>query len=211
MGPANANAPANPHAAAWIEASRRGSVRAQLEAIYAEMGQRIAERGPACWASGRCCHFEAHGHRLYVTGLEAAYTLVSAGVERRIDVGSVEAARAAGNCPFQRENACSVHTIKPMACRVYFCDRSAQQWQQDLSEAMHRRIVELHEREGIPYVYAEWRGLLETLLVAGAMSVGVDSAVGPEGGGVDRDRSCIRTSSENAPPSGLTIRGNSLG
>lgn len=195
----------------WIAAAGRAEVRTQLESIFADMASRITQRGPACWASGRCCNFEAHGHRLYVTGLEAAYTLVSARREQRISLESVSTARSRGGCPFQVGNACGVHAIKPMACRVYFCDRSAQQWQHELSEEMQRRIAGMHDAMQIPYRYAEWRWLLETLLVAGAMSDGAGSEVGLVGDGVERERSCILTRSENAPPSGLTIRGKPAG
>lgn len=172
------------HAAAWIAASGRAEVAAALEAIYAEVAGEVEARGPACWASGRCCNFRKAGHLLYVTGLEAAYTIaraegirgfVEATRSRRSDEsektntpGAVSLtqlanARERDDCPFLIENACSVHAIKPLGCRVYFCDRSAQQWQQDLSERMLARIRELHERFGVPYVYAEWRGLLETV------------------------------------------------
>jgi Fe-S-cluster containining protein len=196
---------------AWIAAAGLEGVRSAFDEIYADMAGRIEARGPACWASGRCCHFEAHGHRLYVTGLETACVLVRAKPDQRITREQVATALRGGGCPFQSGNACGVHGIKPMSCRVYFCDRGAQDWQQALSEDMHARIIALHERFGVPYVYAEWRGLLDALLVAGAMSGGEASAVGPEGEGVERERSCMRTSSANAPPSGLTIRGKPLG
>jgi hypothetical protein len=57
-----------------------------------------------------------------------------------------------------------VHDIKPLACRVYFCDAAAQTWQHALSEELHEDLRALHERFDIPYRYAEWRDLL-TLLV----------------------------------------------
>lgn len=152
----------------WMDAVRDGAVRAALEAIYADTARAIEARGPACWASGRCCNFEKAGHRLYVTGLEAAYTLVHAPAERRIDPAMLAEALARGGCPFQIANLCGVHETKPLACRVYFCDRSAQEWQKDLSEAMHERVKALHIAHAIEYRYAEWRSLLGLLLEAGA-------------------------------------------
>jgi Fe-S-cluster containining protein len=148
--------------AQWRRAARDGAVSAELEAIYAMLADQIAARGPACWASGRCCNFDAAGHRLYVTGLEAAYAMTRP--ESTLTEAEIEAARAGGGCPFQRENLCGIHAIKPMGCRVYFCDASAQQWQHDLSERMLGMIRGLHERHGIEYVYAEWRGLLAVLV-----------------------------------------------
>lgn len=158
----------------WLEAVSRAEVRAELEAVFAEAARAIAERGPACWASGRCCNFEKTGHLLYVTGLEAAYT-VWMGREReggtRAEAASLRSGLSlevvqngsgggAGGCPFQTGNLCGVHAIKPLGCRVYFCDRSAQGWQQELSERLLGEIRAIHERHEIEYRYGEWRGML---------------------------------------------------
>src|SRR5690242_13841016 len=59
----------------WLTAVQDPAIAAEIESIYARAAEAIEARKPVCVASGRCCHFEAYGHRLYVTGLEAAYTL----------------------------------------------------------------------------------------------------------------------------------------
>jgi Fe-S-cluster containining protein len=151
---------------AWLRQAREPAVVAELEAIYADVAREITERGPACWASGRCCNFEKTGHRLYTTGLEAAYTVARlAGLTqpRGLTPSDVEQARARGGCPFQDGNLCGVHGVRPLGCRVYFCDRSAQAWQYDLTERGMARMRELHERHGIVYAYAEWRDLLQAM------------------------------------------------
>ncbi len=152
----------------WLAAVSRADVRGELEAVYAAAAGAIAERGPACWASGRCCNFEKTGHLLYVTGLEAAYT-VWMGRERECAARteppglrsglSLKVVRG-GACPFQDGNLCGVHEIKPLGCRVYFCDKSAQGWQQELSERLLADIRAIHTRHGIEYRYGEWRGML---------------------------------------------------
>lgn len=176
----------------WLGAIAQPGVRAGLEAVYARAADAIAARGPVCWASGRCCNFKEAGHRLYVTGLEAAY-LVHAMAEEGRDVfgvgrSSSNAAAAqmppravplpqagarpidlarwlsadgpAPDCVFQVGNLCSVHTIKPLACRLYFCDRTAQTWQSETLERLIAEVRELHDRESIGYLYAEWRATL---------------------------------------------------
>jgi len=153
----------------WIAHARREGVVARLEAIYADVAGEIEARSPACWASGRCCNFEKAGHLLYVTGLEAAYTLArhaggGAGSSRPGVVSLTQVKRV--DCPFLSGNTCGVHTIKPLGCRVYFCDRSAQTWQEDLTERSMRRIRELHDEAGIEYRYAEWRTLLAMVAAA---------------------------------------------
>ncbi|MCC6661081.1 MAG: hypothetical protein IT437_09375 [Phycisphaerales bacterium] len=152
----------------WLEAAARPEVAAELEAVYAYIAAAVESRGPRCWVSGRCCNFGAHGHRLYVTGLEAAYTLLRA--ERdgapALDTGLLHAALGRGGCPYQVGGLCGAHGVRPSGCRVYFCDHTAQDWQRDLSERSLRLIRDLHDRHGVGYRYAEWSGLLGELLGA---------------------------------------------
>jgi Fe-S-cluster containining protein len=156
--PAGHGAVSRELAGEWLAAARDERVVLELEAIYTYIAAAIESRGPACWASGRCCNFKASGHLLYVTGLEAAYTVSH--LDSPLSAASLEAAQASGGCPFQSANLCGVHGIKPAGCRVYFCDRSAQDWQRELSESMQTRLKVLHDRHAIPYRYGEWRAML---------------------------------------------------
>ncbi len=163
-------------AGAWLAAAADATIALELETIYEYTAAAIESRGPACWASGRCCNFDAAGHRLYVTGLEAAYTVLHQRRDRRgaspspltepstLTADSLSAARARGSCPFQSANLCSVHTVKPLGCRVYFCDRSAQDWQHALSERALEMIRAIHDRHGVEYRYGEWREMLGLFL-----------------------------------------------
>lgn len=157
------NSPARTHRDAWFQAARDPGIAGELEAIFADAAQAIEARGPSCWASGRCCNFVKTGHRLYVTGLEAAYTLAHAGSPGE---EKLAAALQSGGCPFQLLNLCGVHTSKPLGCRLYFCDRASQDWQHELYERLILELRALHDRHQVPYVYAEWRGLLGDLLDA---------------------------------------------
>jgi len=155
------------HARAWLEAASREEVRARLDTIHTSLAQEIAARAPACWASGRCCHFEQAGHRLYTTGLEAAATMLALpdiDGAPALNEAALDRALALGSCPFQIANRCAVHLARPLGCRVYFCDRSAQRWQQDLTERALEQVRTLHNDLHIPYHYAEWRWLLGTFL-----------------------------------------------
>lgn len=152
----------NPLAEIWLRAARDPAIAAELTAVYSLAADQIAARGPACWASGRCCNFTRAGHRLYVTGLEAAFTV------SRLDIPltpeSLDAALLRGDCPFLHSHLCSVHAVKPLGCRVFFCDRSAAPWQQDLSERCLTLIRTIHERRTLPYRYGEWRTMLAEFL-----------------------------------------------
>ena len=163
----------------WLHAAAHPAIVQDLERIFSATAEEISRRGPACWASGRCCNFERTGHLLYVTGLEAAYAVLR--LPSPLSTESVEAARAAGNCPLQSGHLCGVHLIRPLGCRVYFCDRSAQEWQQGLYERQLAELRGLHDRHGVEYRYAEWRNLLDLVASATQGGAGGGSAGGDAG------------------------------
>ncbi|MCC7388761.1 MAG: YkgJ family cysteine cluster protein [Phycisphaerales bacterium] len=145
----------------WLQAAADPQIAGELELLYEHIARDTAQRRPRCDQSGRCCDFDAWGHRLYVTGLEAAYLV--ARLEHPLTPGAIADARARGGCPFQRALLCTVHSLRPLGCRAYFCDPTSTDWQQDLTERMLAELRALHDRHDIPYRYAEWRALLETL------------------------------------------------
>ncbi len=129
---------------------------------YDRIDAEIAERRPVCRMSGRCCHFDTHGHCLYVTALEIAWVIAQrppsslAGLDARDE--------HLDGCIFQVERLCTVHAIRPLGCRVYFCDPAAQAWQNDLYERHLADLRALHDEHRIAYRYLEWRaGLAEAL------------------------------------------------
>ena len=149
----------SPFAPAWLAAAADPAVDAELLAIHGLIRDQIEARGPACWASGRCCRFGTAGHRLYVTGLEAAHLVVRLG--RAPTRAEVDAARRRDDCPYLIANACSVQAFKPTGCRIYFCDVAAETWEHEVSERVAGMLRSLHERRGIEYRYGEWRSMLD--------------------------------------------------
>ena len=145
----------------WLAAARRPDVSARMHAIYQLIADQVAARAPACVASGRCCNFETYGHRLYVTGLEAAWCVNQLTSEHpTLDAKTIHEALERGGCPFQVAKLCGIHTIKPVGCRTYFCDRTAQEWQESLTERAHAMVKRTHTIAGVPYRYMEWRAML---------------------------------------------------
>ncbi|MDA0802417.1 MAG: YkgJ family cysteine cluster protein [Planctomycetota bacterium] len=125
----------------------------------------MAKSRATCLASGRCCQFAAFGHRLYVTGLEAAIVLDAAreaGCEPTLD--AVEAARARGSCPFLQGRACGIHAIRPIPCRAFFCDRHAGPEVAHAHETAHGELRGLHDALRVPYAYSEWTDHLSRLV-----------------------------------------------
>jgi len=137
----------------WRDAARRPLIDRAIRDLYARLDAAVQSRGPTCWISGKCCNFDAHGHRLYVTGLEIAWVLKeSAAVSAKHGEVSLT-----GPCSFQANNLCTVHTIRPLGCRVFFCQQGTQQWQSDLYEQFLGQLRSLHDEHALPYRYMEWR------------------------------------------------------
>ena len=160
---------------AWRAAAAQTDIDAELRALYAEVDAAIALRGPTCWVSGKCCKFESFGHRLYVTALEVVWFLrqVDAGDGSEVGHASTTArtasggirlpqlAETAGACPYQIVGRCSTHAVRPLGCRIFFCQAGTEDWQQDLYESFLTRLRALHERHGVAYRYLDWIAGLE--------------------------------------------------
>mgnify|MGYP001828755906 CR=1 FL=1 len=162
---------------AWRNAAKCDEIDAGIRSLYDDLAAVVAERRPVCNASGRCCKFEAYGHRLYVTGLEITWFL--GGVSGKNQEASKDLASSnqslsltqlapAPNCPYQINGLCSTHTIRPLGCRAFFCEEGTEAWQQDTTEHFLERLKKLHLEHDLPYAYMEWRaGLAEAGRVLG--------------------------------------------
>ena len=198
----------------WGRAVLEPAVDGAIRTLYERLDEAVRRRGPVCWVSGRCCHFDRFGHRLYVTGLEIVWVLKEAtkrprqsrdrlrgkategkeggissrvgGERSKVDGRVRDSERetralpvlesrgqewpdVTGPCPFQVEGLCSIHSIRPLGCRVFFCQSGTEQWQRDLYEQTLAELRRLHDRHGLPYQYMEWRTGLGCAIGAGVV------------------------------------------
>ena len=163
---------------AVTDAAARPEVRRAVEQVYAELAAAVDERRPVCTISGRCCRFEGYGHRLYVTTAELAAFLYGMAKPVQADGGLARegdssrtilpiissppntAAWDGTGCPFQIDKLCGVHALRPMGCRMFFCDATSTEWQNETYERLHASLKRLHENLEVPYFYVEWRQAL---------------------------------------------------
>jgi Fe-S-cluster containining protein len=141
---------------------------AALEAIYRRLDTIVAQNGPRCDASGRCCRFDSYGHQMYVSTLEMEYFAHGMGLTpvapddaqtnppKRIALPQLPS----DGCPWQVNGLCTARDVRPLGCRIYFCDPRHQAWQPEVYETLHREILQLHARVDLPYRYMEWRRFL---------------------------------------------------
>jgi Fe-S-cluster containining protein len=144
-------------------AAGRPEVRAAVESIYTHLQHEIDTRKPICQTSGRCCRFEEFGHRLYVTTIELAAFVYGLEISSAAMSPPTPQLWDGTGCPYQVQGLCSVHTIRPFGCRIFFCDPSSTAWQHEQYERFHSQLKSLHESFNVPYRYLEWRGALSRL------------------------------------------------
>jgi Fe-S-cluster containining protein len=142
------------------DASRRADVHEAVGRLYADVQREIDARRPLCVVSGRCCRFEEFGHRLFVTTMELAAFVHDLGAMK---VAGEKPPWDGTGCPFQSGKLCGVHASRPFGCRMFFCDATATDWQNETYERFHARMKSLHEELGVPYRYVEWRQALKEL------------------------------------------------
>lgn len=166
-----------------ISARTRDGVSADVAELLRQAETEITALNPKCDASGRCCRFEEYGHRLYVTtaelihfaaimtaeaGVEAAdQTSSASGTHKQISLPQYFAEAQPLGCPYQVERLCHARAARPLGCRIYFCDPSAQSWQNTLYERYHQQLKATHLRWDVEYAYIEWRSALSLALSAG--------------------------------------------
>ena len=154
----NSAAELSQHVQAWRAAARDPRVDALMRELEAQAQEQLRIHRPVCLASGKCCNFEQHGHSMWLTGLEVAWTLSK--IPSAPTTAQVAASVRVGNCPFLVQGMCGIHQARPLGCRAYFCDQAGQGWQEAVMESWLGRIRSLHTELEIAYRYDEWRRLL---------------------------------------------------
>jgi hypothetical protein len=128
------------------EAAWRAAL-ADLEDLYAELDRELPRHAFTCQASGDCCDFDAFGHRLYATTLEAEWFFRKSGPAR-----ANEDARL---CPaWGSDRLCKARTGRMLGCRTFHCGTGRGD-PREVHERYHRKVREIHERHGIPLRYAD--------------------------------------------------------
>ena len=128
--------------AAWARAF------ADLEALYAELEAELPRYKFVCQASGDCCDFEAFGHRLYVTTLEAEYYFRNSPAQRMNANASL--------CPsWGSDRMCKARQGRMLGCRTFFCGTYKNGDPSEVYEKYYARVKQLHALHGIPFRYAD--------------------------------------------------------
>jgi hypothetical protein len=122
--------------------------RDALYTIYDQLEAAIAQHGPKCALSGRCCRFAEFGHTLFLSGLEAAVLIVDAPPPvRPLDDGQT--------CPWQDDHGhCTARDARPLGCRVFYCEPTYQETAANLTERFLGDLKRLADSLELTWNYA---------------------------------------------------------
>jgi Fe-S-cluster containining protein len=138
--------------------ARRAEIVRRVSDIYKWLDGELTVRSVAagvCSVCGKCCDFEAFGHRLFVTTPEMIYLIEKLGRENFKQV-------AAGRCGWQLDGKCTIHSFRFAACRI-FCCKGDVTFQSELSEAAVKKFKFLCEEFNITYRYEDLPTALKEL------------------------------------------------
>lgn len=130
------------------ERSGLDDAMADLDLLLEELDHEVAGMGARCWLSGDCCDFDAAGHRLFTSDIEARRFV------RGVDVSAWDP--KSRKCPAWKDRRCTAREHRPLACRTYFCDPAFTERVRDLTERYVTRLKWLHEKHRLAWDYRDF-------------------------------------------------------
>jgi len=121
-------------------------VRRELLRVFAAVDDAVAAARPRCDASGRCCHFTEYGHTLFISHFEAELLLQSAPPYLK--------PVSRDDCPFQIGGLCTAREVRPLGCRIYFCDPAYEARMVEITERVIARLKRIAEKHDTGWRYA---------------------------------------------------------
>lgn len=128
--------------------AEKANILRQVVAIYNWLDEQLrsnVEQAGRCDACGRCCDFEAFGHRLFVTPPELFYLAENLGGEPLRQMQT-------GRCPYNQAGRCTVYEYRFTLCRIFCCQGDAD-FQSRLSETALSRLKSVCVESDVPYLY----------------------------------------------------------
>jgi Fe-S-cluster containining protein len=120
---------------------------ARVLELWQELGREVEVTGVVCRQSGNCCNFDEWEHVAFATTVELRMLMT---VPMPLEPGE----RSAKLCPYWLDRKCTAHHVRPLGCRVFFCDQTyGSEHAQRIYERHHARMKAICEEFGEPYAY----------------------------------------------------------
>lgn len=111
------------------------------------MDAELAGLGHECRACGECCDLVRNKYRLYLSTLELGLILDRVKIDRLPP-------QADGRCGFQAGSRCTIHAVRPLGCRTFFCEAEGRHLS-EVYEKCLKKLRRLAEKYGCAWDYRQ--------------------------------------------------------
>jgi len=132
----------------------------KVEQIYTWLDSQIKtspDLAGKCSACGKCCDFDAFGHRLFVTTPELIFLTAKIGHE---NIKPMLKTR----CPFQSDDKCTIYEYRFASCRI-FCCKAEPDFRSKLTESAIKQLKSICTELDIPYNYTPLPAALNSITI----------------------------------------------
>ena len=149
------------------KAASDGELCEEVAQLYREVEEQMGQLEVVCRQCGKCCCFEEFGQELLASTAEVGYLWAWLREQpsklKKVAAGKIEWSHKV--CPFLEDGSCGVREARALGCRVFFCQAKGldKERMEEMYEAFHKRIIELHKRRDVGYHYLGWGKAMGTV------------------------------------------------
>ena len=142
------------------KAGSDGKLCGMVAALYREVEEQVGQLEVICRRCGKCCRFGEFGQELLASTAEVGYLWAWLRKQpsklQKVPAGKTEWSHKV--CPFLADESCAAREGRALGCRAFFCQAEGpkKELMENMYEAFHKRIVELHKQRGVSYHYLDW-------------------------------------------------------
>ena len=132
-----------------VGAAVSGEIIRKVSEVYEWIDSQVLEAGSLagqCAECGKCCDFDAFGHKLFVTSVEVVHFWAAHAGALKEMVG--------GRCPYNVGGKCASYESRFAGCRIFSCKGDAD-FQSGLTEAALKKLKGLCIEYDVPYRYMD--------------------------------------------------------
>ena len=149
------------------KAASDGELCGMMAELYREVEEQVGQLEIICRRCGKCCRFGEFGQELLASTAEVGYLWAWLRKQplklKNVPAGKIESSHKI--CPFLENKTCAVREARALGCRVFFCRAEGldKELMENMYEAFHKRIVELHKERELSYRYLGWGEAMSTI------------------------------------------------
>jgi Fe-S-cluster containining protein len=135
---------------------KKSEICKQVSQIYDWLDSQIKSLNAECSACGKCCDFDAFGHKLFITTPELLYFKKNIVISSEVPIhrDGVEKSIQKNICPYLKDGKCTARDFRFAGCRIFFCKADSEKIN-ELSEQAIEKFKTLCDEYNFPYRYME--------------------------------------------------------